>query len=83
VKYFIDGRKVADEDLVSAWKDLCDGINPAYPKQIEKIQSGQNMVGYLTNINAYGRILTNKEMSKVTRVTRNTINFPVLADNCL
>ena len=65
MKYFIDGRKVADEALVDTWMDLCNGVDPPFPTKIEKIKSGQNMVGSLTNINVYGRLLTDDEMEKV------------------
>ena len=44
---------------------MCEGINPEYSKEIDKIISGQNMVGYLTNINMYGRMLNDEEMSQV------------------
>ena len=66
VKYYIDGRKVADEDLVDTWNDLCAGVDPPFPSQVDKIKSGQNMVGDLTNINVYGRMLTDDEMRKVS-----------------
>ena len=65
MKYFIDGRKVADEGLVDTWKDFCAGVEPPFPDRIEKIKSGQNMVGLLTNLNMYGRLLTDDEMKKV------------------
>ena len=66
VVYFIDGRIVADEKLVDTWKDFCAGIDPPFPNNIERIKSGQNMVGFLTNINMYGRLLTDDDMRKVT-----------------
>ena len=65
MKYYIDGRKVADEDLVDTWKDLCQGVDPPFPTTIDKIKSGQNMVGYFTNINMFGSILSDDEMEKV------------------
>ena len=65
VKYYIDGRKVADEDLVDTWKDLCQGVDPPFPTTVDKIKSGQNMVGFLTNINMFGSILSDDEMKKV------------------
>ena len=65
VKYFIDGRKVADESFVDSWKALCSGVKPPYPSQFGKMKSGQNMVGDLTNINMYARILSDSEMSRV------------------
>ena len=68
IKYFIDGRKVADEDLVETWKDLCNGVNPPYPSKVVKIKSGQNMVGDLTNINVYGKMLSDITMEKVFRL---------------
>ena len=67
MKYFIDGRKVADEELVDTWKDFCAGIDPPFSAKIKRIKSGQNMVGFLTNINMYGRLLTDDEMEKVNK----------------
>ena len=65
VKYFIDGRKVADEDLSSSWINLCSGDDPPWPGQMKMIKSGQNMVGYLTNINMYSNMLNDTEMKQV------------------
>ena len=69
VKYYIDGRKVADEDLVSTWQDLCDGKDPQFPTQVDRMMSGQNMVGDLTNINVYGMMLSDEDMNKVLNIS--------------
>ena len=65
MKYYIDGRKVADEPLVETWRDLCAGINPSFPNMTSKIVSGQYMVGDLTNINIFSALLTDSDMKEV------------------
>ena len=65
VKYFVDGRKVADQKLVPTWADLCAGRDPPWPKKVTKIVAGQNMVGRLTNINVHSRVLSDQEMLQV------------------
>ena len=65
VKYYIDGRKVADQKLVPTWADLCAGREPPWPSKVTKIAAGQNMVGYLTNINVHSRVLQDQEMLAV------------------
>ena len=67
VKYYIDGIKVGDEDLVETWNDLCFGVNPKFPTNLYRIKSGQHMVGDLTNINVYSGMLTDDEMEKVEK----------------
>ena len=66
MKYYIDGRKVADQKLVPTWTELCAGRDPPWPSRVTKIVSGQNMVGRLTNINVHSRILQDEEMLAVT-----------------
>ena len=67
MKYYIDGRKVADQKLVPTWTDLCAGRDPPWPSKVTKIAAGQNMVGYLTNINVHSRVLQDQEMLAVTK----------------
>ena len=43
MKYYIDGRKVADEALVDTWMSLCNGTSPAWPTGVSRMKSGQNM----------------------------------------
>ena len=65
MKYYVDGRKVADQKLVPTWADLCAGRDPPWPKKVTKILAGQNMVGRLTNINVHSRVLSDEEMFEV------------------
>ena len=65
MKYFIDGRKVADEKLIDTWTEFCSGKDPPYPNQLAKIVSGPNMVGDLSNINVYKNILSDMDMNLV------------------
>ena len=45
VKYFIDGRKVANETLMDTWTSLCDGTQPSWPSRVSRMISGQSLVG--------------------------------------
>ena len=69
VKYFIDGRKVADKALSNSWLDLCAGKDPPWPNKTTMIKSGQNMVGYLTNLNMYKNMLNDTEMKQVSNLS--------------
>ena len=50
---------------MDTWTDFCKGTDPPFPERIDSIKSGQNMVGFLTNINMFSRMLADDEMREV------------------
>ena len=66
VKYWIDGRKVADEALVATWASLCNGSQPAWPTAVSHMKSGQNLVGDLTNLQLHSSLLSDNVMEAIT-----------------
>ena len=66
IVYFIDGRKVADEKLVDKFKPIFKSSSKQWPKQVQMFRMGENIVGDLTNVNAYAKLLTPEEMHLIT-----------------
>ena len=64
--YYIDGRKVADQELNESLKRLFRGESIPWPLKIQIFKDGENMVGDITNMNAYSRLLTKEDMERIT-----------------
>ena len=62
VVYYIDGRKVADVALADDFKS---NLVP-WPQKVKMFKVGENMVGDITNLHVYARLLTEEEMEKIT-----------------
>ena len=60
--FYTDGRQIADLHVVS----LDGWCKEKKPRKITRIWIGENLSGYLTNIQIYSRLLSNEEMRDIT-----------------